>query len=190
MKKIADHEKYTSQLAAQAWAKISASKLAGGKKIGKCPKVVFSDLDDNCNGRAYPDHIELNISRLESPERDVFLCKTTLHEVAHVAEYRIAGVMTHGPLWHAIGDLIDGDGLQFHSYREKVNGPSGGEAFVSVIAVTVLGMMALSGIALIRRYPVWWGYLTGSILCGSGAIGLLSGLVEWIKNLGRTQKTP
>ena len=72
MKKIADHEKYTSQLAAQAWAKISASKLAGGKKIGKCPKVVFSDLDDNCNGRAYPDHIELNISRLESPERDVF----------------------------------------------------------------------------------------------------------------------
>ena len=34
MKKSEPHEKYCSQLAAQAWKKIRASKLAGGKKVG------------------------------------------------------------------------------------------------------------------------------------------------------------
>ena len=169
-------EKYCSQLAAQAWKQIENSTLAGGVKIGKCPKVVFKKLDDNLNGLAYPDHIELNTTRLESPDRELFLYKTTLHEVAHVAEYRIAGVMTHGPLWHAIDDLIDGDGLHFTNFRPKVNALE--DAFISFIAVSVLIMMVLLGAALIKRFPVWWGYLIGSILSGAGVIGLLAGLGE------------
>ena len=83
---MSNPEKYCLQLVAQAWKKIRDSKLANGKKIGKCPEVVFKELDDGLNGQAFPDHIELNISRLESPDRDVFLYKTILHEVAHVAE--------------------------------------------------------------------------------------------------------
>ena len=132
-------EKYCSQLAAQAWKKLASSTLADGKKIGRCPKIVFKKLEDNINGRAYPEHIELNISRLESPDREIFLYKTTLHEVAHVAEYRIAGVMTHGPLWHALDDLIDGDGLQFTDFRPKENKLE--DAFISVLAVLVLSLM-------------------------------------------------
>jgi|GEM_PF-6757559 len=185
MKKSAPHEKYCSQLVAQSWKKIRDSKLAGGKKIGKCPEVVFKELDDDLNGRAYPDHIELNISRLESPDRDVFLYKTTLHEVAHVAEYRINGVMTHGPLWHAIDDLIDGDGLQFRSYRTKPETSVVEEVFVNVMAVTVLGMMVLFGLALIIRFPVWWGYLIGCVIGGAGVIGLSAGFGELVKSLSK-----
>ena len=188
MKNPASHEKYSMQLVAQAWAKIRTSKLAGGKKIGKCPEVVFKELDDELNGQAFPDHIELNISRLESPDRDLFLCKTTLHEVAHVAEYRTAGVMTHGPLWHAIDDLIGGDG-QFHSYREKPKTSFWEEVFVNVIAVTVLGMMVLIGLALMMRFPVWWGYLISCVIGGFGVFGLLAGLAELVKFLSGTQKT-
>jgi len=183
MKKLTPHEEYCSLLVAQAWKKIRASKLAGGKKIGRCPEVVFKELDDELNGQAFPNHIELNISRLESPDRDLFLCKTTLHEVAHVAEYRIAGVMTHGPLWHAIDDLIGGDG-QFHSYRVKPKTSFWEEVFVNVIAVTVLGMMVLIGLALMMRFPVWWGYLIGCLIAAPGVIGLLAGLVELVKTLG------
>lgn len=189
MKNLAPHEKYSSQLVSQAWEKIRSSKLAGGKKIGRCPKVVFKELDDDLNGQAFPDHIELNISRLESPDRDLFLCKTTLHEVAHVAEYRIAGIMTHGPLWHAIDDLIGGDG-QFHSYRAKPETSFWEEAFVNVIAVTVLGMMVMFGFALIMRFPVWWGYLTGCVIGGFGVFGLLAGLAELVKFLAGAQRTP
>jgi predicted SprT family Zn-dependent metalloprotease len=174
-------EKYCSQLAAQAWKKIASSTLVEGKKIGRCPKIVFKKLEDNINGRAYPEHIELNISRLESPDREVFLYKTTLHEVAHVAEYRIAGVMTHGPLWHALDDLIDGDGLQFSSFRPQENFWE--ELFISIMAVTVLLMMTVVGAALLVRYHVWWSYIAGTLLCGIGVIGLLAGLGELIKYL-------
>ncbi len=174
-------EKYCSQLAAQAWKKIANSTLADGKEIGKCPTVVFKELDDSLHGLAYPDHIELNSLRLESPDRELFLYKTTLHEIAHVAEYRINGVMTHGPLWHAIDDLIDGDGLQFTSFRPKENFWE--EAFISVMTVIILVMMVLGGAALIMRFPVWWGYLAGCVIGGIGVIGLLSGLSELIKFL-------
>lgn len=187
---MTDSEKYSAQLAAQAWKKIRGSKLVGGKKIGKCPEVVFKELDDDLNGQAFPDHIELNSSRLESPDRDVFLYKTTLHEVAHVAEYRIAGVMTHGPLWHAIDDLIDGDGLQFRAYRPKPETSAGEEVFVNVMAITVLGMMVLLGLALMMRFPVWWGYLIGCVTGGFGVFGLLAGLGELVKFLAGAWKTP
>lgn len=180
------HEKYCSQLAEQAWKKIASSTLCGGKKIGKCPKVVFKQLDDTLHGMAYPDHIELNTSRLDSPDRDLFLYKTTLHEVAHVAEYRLNGVMTHGPLWHALDDLIDGDGLQFTNFRSK---PAIGhileEIFLSCTAVLVLLMMTVGGAALIMHYPVWWGYLLGGILVIAGVIGLLAGLAELIRFLDK-----
>ena len=73
MKKLAPHEKYSAQLVAQAWKKIRESKLAGGKKIGKCPEIVFTELDDELNGQAIQDHIVLNSSRLESPGRELFL---------------------------------------------------------------------------------------------------------------------
>ena len=176
-------EKYCSQLAAQAWKKIASSTLVEGKKIGRCPKVVFKELEDNVNGRAYPDHVELNTARLESPDREVFLYKTTLHEVAHVAEYRIAGVMTHGPLWHALDDLIDGDGLQFTDFRPKENKLE--DAFISVLAVLVLSLMVLGGIALITRYSTWWSYLIGTVVGGVGVIGLLAGFKEFIKFLDK-----
>ncbi len=184
MKNPAPHEKYSAQLAAQAWAKIRTSKLAGGKKIGRCPEVVFKELDDDLNGQAFPDHIELNISRLESPDRDLFLYKTTLHEVAHVAEYRIAGVMTHGPLWHAIDDLIGGDG-QFHSYRPKPETSVAEEVFVNVMAVTVLGLMVMIGLALMMRFPVWWGCLIGCLVGAPGVIGLSAGFCELVKSLSK-----
>ena len=86
-------EQFCAQLAERAWENIASSPLTDGKRLGKCPPVVFRDLGDTLNGVAYPDRIELNVSRLESPDRDRFLRKTTLHEIAHVAEYRIAGVM-------------------------------------------------------------------------------------------------
>jgi hypothetical protein len=176
-------EKYCSQLAGEAWKKIASSTLTDGKKIGKCPEVLFAELDDSVNGRAYPDHIELNTARLKSPDREMFLYKTTLHEVAHVAEYRIAGVMTHGPLWHALDDLIDGDGLQYSHFRPEENFWE--ETFVSIMAVTVLIFLVVAGAALIMRFPVWWGFLAGSVISGCGMIGLLAGLGELIKFLSK-----
>ena len=176
-------ERYCSQFAIQAWEIIKSSKLVNAKDIGKCPDVRFKKLDDSLNGLAYPDHIELNISRLESPDREMFLYKTTLHEVAHVAEYRISGVMTHGPLWHSIDDLIDGDGLQFSNFRPKTNFLE--ETFISIMAVAVLFMMILGGAVLIKSYPAWWGYIIGSAISGTGVIGLFAGLHELIKFLNK-----
>lgn len=91
--------------------------------------------------------------------------------------------MTHGSLWHALDDLIDGDGLQFTSFRRKENFWS--DAFVTIMAVTVLAMMILGGAALSMRFPVWWGYLTGSIISGTGVIGLLSGVYELFRYLNK-----
>lgn len=72
MKNLAPHEKYCSEFVSQTWAKIWTSKLAGGKKIGKCPEVVFKELDDDLNGQAFPDHIESNSSRPADAGPDAF----------------------------------------------------------------------------------------------------------------------
>lgn len=174
-------ETYCNRLAAQAWKKIAASSLVNGKKIGKCPPVVIKKLDEPLNGLAYDDHIELNSSRLDSPDRELFLYKTTLHEVAHVAEYRIAGVMTHGPLWHALDDLIDGDGLQFSDFRPKENFWE--ELFITIFTVAVLLLMVIGGAALFMNFPCWWGYSLGVLIGGFGVFGLLAGLSELLKKL-------
>ena len=174
----AEAERRCAELVTHAWKAIADSPLANGKKLGKHPSVVFRDLGEKLHGMAYPDHIELNVSRLESPDREKFLGQTTRHEIAHVAEYRIAGVMTHGPLWHALDELIEGAGMQFTNYRPKEKFWE--ETLVSLTAVSILTLIVLVGAALIVRFPVWWGYLIGGILCGGGGIGLGAGCCELV----------
>ena len=79
--------------------------------------------------------------------------------------------------------MIDGDGLQFTDFRPKENKLE--DAFISVLAVLVLILMALGGIALIVRYSTWWSYLIGTVVGGVGVIGLLAGFSEFIKFLDK-----
>ena len=86
--------------------------------------------------------------------------------------------------------MIDGDGLQFRNYRPKPETSAVEEVFVNVMAVTVLGLMVMIGIALMMRFPVWWGYLIGCVIGGFGVFGLLAGLAELVKFLVGAQRTP
>jgi len=52
------------------------------------------------------------------------------------------------------------------------------------------GLMVLIGLALMMRFPVWWGYLIGCVIGGFGVFGLLAGLAELVKCLSGARKTP
>ena len=89
--------------------------LAEGKDLGQLPEVRFKKLK-GFYGLAYPDHFELDkttIDDLSGSELDIFLERTTIHELAHIAEYRIDKVMSHGPVWHAFDHAGGGVGLQY-----------------------------------------------------------------------------
>lgn len=89
--------------------------------------------------------------------------------------------MTHGPLWHALDDLIDGDGLQFSDFRPKENFWE--ELFITIFTVAVLLLMVIGGAALFMNLPCWWGYTLGVLIGGFGVFGLLAGLSELLKKL-------
>lgn len=96
---------------------MDCSSLTGNKKLGSPPAVQYKVLK-GVHGLAYPDHIELNqtdIDKLADDCRELksFLKRVTIHELAHVAEYRISKVMSHGPGWHAFDTAGGGVGLQF-----------------------------------------------------------------------------
>ena len=107
--------KKVQAVAEAAWWKMQKCSLAEGKDLGKLPEVRFKKLK-GFYGLAYPDHFELDkttIDDLSGSELDIFLERTTIHELAHIAEYRIDKVMSHGPVWHAFDHAGGGVGLQF-----------------------------------------------------------------------------
>ena len=107
-------KKKVLDVAESAWRKMAECSLAEGKDLGKLPEVRFKKLK-GFYGLAYPDHFELDkttIDDLSGGELDIFLERTTIHELAHIAEYRIDKVMSHGPVWHAFDHAGGGVGLQ------------------------------------------------------------------------------
>ena len=126
--------KKVQAVAESAWRKMAECSLAVGKDLGKLPEVRFKKLK-GFYGLAYPDHFELDkttVDDLSGSELDIFLERTTIHELAHIAEYRINKVMSHGPVWHAFDHAGGGVGLQYGyvpqendwSLRDKHVGPA------------------------------------------------------------------
>ncbi len=108
-------KKKVQAVAEAAWRKMAECSLAEGKDLGKLPEVRFKKLK-GFYGLAYPDHFELDqttVDNLSGSELDIFLERTTIHELAHIAEYRIDKVMSHGPVWHAFDHAGGGVGLQY-----------------------------------------------------------------------------
>ena len=110
-----DHKKQVMDIAGSAWRKMKDCSLAEGKDLGKLPEVRFKKLK-GFYGLAYHDHFELDrttVENLSGDELDIFLERTTIHELAHIAEYRVNKVMSHGPVWHAFDHAGGGVGLQY-----------------------------------------------------------------------------
>ena len=108
-------KKKVLDVAESAWRKMAECSLAVGKDLGKLPEVRFKKLK-GFYGLAYPDHFELDrttIDNLSGDELDIFLERTTIHELAHIAEYRINREMSHGPVWHAFDHAGGGVGLHY-----------------------------------------------------------------------------
>ena len=105
------------KIAEASWRKMNNCSLTAGKDLGDLPEIRFTKLK-GFYGLAFPDHFELDkttIDNLSGEELDRFLRRLTIHELAHIAEYRINNKMSHGPIWHAFDHAGGGAGLD-HGY--------------------------------------------------------------------------
>jgi len=116
---------------------MNQSTLTGGKNLGELPEIRYKVLK-GVHGLAYPDHIELNQADIDNLADDeeklkAFLHRVTIHELAHVAEYKIHKSMTHGPNWHAFDTAGGGVGLQIgyvlHEHDWELNEKDVGPAW-------------------------------------------------------------
>lgn len=140
------------EIAASVWEKMGHTNLAEPARLGDVPQVRFQLLDNDLNGLAWPDHIELNVNRLEDSDVEAFLQEVIRHELAHVAEYRLTGIMGHGPLWHALCRSVGGQANSSDAFPDPFAGvESGLIVFPAVLESAILFSWGLAAL----HFPLW-----------------------------------
>ena len=150
--------RHAEEIAAQVWRKMGHSNLADPEKLGTVPHVLIKRLDGDVNGLAWPDRIELNIDRLEDSDAEAFLQEVIRHELAHVAEYRLTGIMGHSPLWHALCRSTGGKANWCDSFDDPFAGADSGLVmFPAVLESAVLFCWGISAL----HCPLWCALVAG-----------------------------
>ena len=152
MQKENQISRHAGEIAAEVWQRMGNTNLADPAKLGNVPDVRFKHLDNNLNGLAWPDHIELNINRLEDSDEEAFLQEVIRHELAHVAEYRLTGIMGHGPMWHALCQAVGGKANSRDAFDNPYSGA--GRGLFMITAVLESAVLASLGISALHA-PLW-----------------------------------
>ena len=151
-------QRQANEIAAEVWRKMGRTNLADPKKLGSVPQVRIKHLDGDVNGLAWPDRIELNVDRLEDADVNAFLNEVIRHELAHVAEYRLTGIMGHGPMWSALCRTVGGKANGCDCFDDPFAGAKSGLImFPAVLESAVL--FALGACAL--HFPLWCAIAAG-----------------------------
>ena len=149
---------HAEEIAAEVWRKMGCSNLADPKKLGTVPQVLIKRLDDGLNGLAWPDRIELNADRLEDSDAEAFLQEVIRHELAHVAEYRLTGIMAHGPMWYALCRSVGGKANWCDSFDDPFAGADSGLImFPAVLESAILFSWGMSAL----HVPFWCAIIAG-----------------------------
>ena len=150
--------RHAEDIAAEVWRKMGRTNLADPEKLGTVPQVRIKRLDGGVNGLAWPDRIELNIDRLEDSNEETFLQEVIRHELAHVAEYRLTGIMGHGPLWHALCRSVGGKANWCDSFDDPYAGADSGLImFPAVLESAILFSWGIS----VLHVPLWCAVAAG-----------------------------
>ena len=143
---------HAEEIAEEVWGKMGRSNLADPEKLGAVPQVRIKRLDGGLNGLAWPDRIELNADRLEDSDVEAFLQEVIRHELAHVAEYRLTGIMGHGPMWHALCRSVGGKANWSDSFDDPFAGADSGMImFPAVVESAILFSWGIS----VLHVPLW-----------------------------------
>ena len=144
------------EIAAEVWREMGRTNLADPVKMGTVPQVRITRLDGGVNGLAWPDRIELNVDRLADSDEEAFLQEVIRHELAHVAEYRLTGIMGHGPLWNALCRSVGGKANGRDCFDDPFAGADSGLImFPAVLESAVL----FSWGCCILHAPLWFAVL-------------------------------
>ena len=149
---------HAEEIAEEVWGKMGRSNLADPEKLGSVPQVRIKRLDGGVNGLAWPDRIELNADRLEDSDVEAFLQEVIRHELAHVAEYRLTGIMGHGPMWHALCRSVGGKANWSDSFDDPFAGADSGMImFPAVVESAILFSWGIS----VLHVPLWCAIAAG-----------------------------
>lgn len=148
--------RHAEEIAAEVWLKMGDTDLAGPEKLGPVPKVRIKHLDGGLNGLAWPDRIELNSDRLNDPGAEAFLQEEIRHELAHVAEVRLTGIMDHGPVWHKLRRSAGGHANMRDPFDDPYAGAYSG--FIMFPAVMGSAVLFVLGSCMLHA-PLWCAVL-------------------------------
>ncbi len=74
------------------------------------PEIGIEKLDRSIYALAYPDRSAFNESMIDTLDMENIMPIIMAHELAHVAAYRVSGIMEHDALWAAFDKVADGNG--------------------------------------------------------------------------------
>ena len=163
---------FYKMIAEKAWQDLHRSDLVCSRRLGQCPEIVFSDMDDDIPGVAHKHYIELNQKYLNDTQREI-LIKTLLHNIIHIAEYRISGIMGHGPLWKVL--LPSENSEKFLSQDIETNKNENDVLFALLALISLAGALFFFMYVSFHYFGVRNIFLSGAI----GITGIVLSVVLW-----------
>ncbi len=130
------------------------------------PEIGIEKLARSIYALAYPDRIAFNESMIDMLDMEDIMPIIMAHELAHVAAYRVSGIMEHDALWAAFDKVADGNGKITYTVpgRHKFADFHTGGLLLSVFATFFLAVY-LAGCCGFA------GVVSGGII-GAGAVFL------------------
>ena len=117
-------DKYINKIGKKAWKEFKKTLTSYQKvKLGAYPPVLWKKMGFRTAGCTYycGGYIVMNTNYLYSKDYQEFLDGTILHELGHIAAYKLYGEAGHGKVWKTVAKALGDSGEQFHTMDKPEN---------------------------------------------------------------------
>ena len=118
-------DKYINKIGKKAWKEFKQTLTSYQRvKLGAYPLILWRKMGFRVAGCAHYNgyYIEMNTNYLYSKDWKEFLDGTILHELGHIAAYKLYGEAGHGPVWKKVARQLGDSGDRCHTMEKPENG--------------------------------------------------------------------
>lgn len=120
----AQADKYINKIGKKAWKEFKSHLTNYEKvKLGAFPPVLWKKMGFRVAGVTHYNggYIVMNTNYLYSKDYQEFLDGTILHELGHIAAYKLYNESGHGPTWKKVAQALGDSGDRCHNMETPMN---------------------------------------------------------------------